>query len=84
MDRTDKPTLVLLWQFSHASCILGACKLPILLPQIVWVFNPCFPQCLPVRNVSCKCFISDHLALHKPGPVERKSVQARNVLTIHC
>lgn len=65
------------------SCILGACKLPILLPQIVCFFNPCFLQCIPVRSVSCKCFVSDHPALHK-GLVERKSIQARNVLTIHC
>lgn len=83
MDRIKKLTLVLLWGFSHASCTLGACKLPVLLPQIVCFYNPSFPQCLPVKNVSCKCFVSDHLALHKPGLVERKSVQARNVLTIH-
>lgn len=46
-------------------------------------FNPCFLQCIPVTSVSCKCFVSDHPALHK-GLVERKSIQARNVLTIRC
>lgn len=44
-------------------------------------FNLCFPQCIPVRNVSSKYIVSDHPALHKPGLVESKSIQARNVLT---
>lgn len=47
-------------------------------------FNPCFPQCVPVRDVSCKHVVSDHPALHKPGLVERKSIWARNVLTVCC
>lgn len=45
-------------------------------------FNPCFLQCIPVRDVSCKRTASDHPALHKPGLVERKSLWARNVLTV--
>lgn len=50
----------------------------------LYFFNPCFPQCIPVRHVSCKRVVSDHPTLHKPGLVERKPVWARNVLNVCC
>lgn len=49
-----------------------------------YFFYPCFLQCIPVRDVSRKCLVSDHPALHKPGLVERKSLCAKNVLTVCC
>lgn len=48
----------------------------------LYFFNPCFVQCIPVRDVSCKRSVLDHPVLHKPQLVERKSIWARNVLTV--